>query len=161
MNSDIHNWAIRWNIPYQALQELQGMFGLIPSASNVKAAPGHSEAYTQSLVRLEAGRKSIKLWRNNVGVLKDERGTPIRFGLANDSPALNKSIKSGDLIGWRPVIITPAMVGSKFAQFVSRECKRPGWQYTGTDRERAQLRWLEVVNADGGDAAFVTGEGSL
>lgn len=146
----------------EALSELNAIFGLAPSNafSRIEDDP-HSESYVQSLVRLEAGRKGVKLWRNNVGVLTDETGRPVRYGLGNDSPALNKSIKSGDLIGWRRLFITPALVGCNVAQFVSRECKRPNWSYSGTDREKAQLRWAEVVNADGGDAAFCIGEGSL
>lgn len=147
----------------EALSELNAIFGLSPSNafSRIEDDP-HSENYVQSLVRLEAGRKGLKLWRNNVGVLTNaETGQPVRYGLANDSKQLNASIKSGDLIGWRPVVITPAMVGTKIAQFVSRECKRPSWSYSATDREKAQLRWAEVVNADGGDACFVTAEGSL
>jgi len=43
-------------------------------------------------------------------------------------------------------------------QFVSREVKRPGWRYTGTEREVAQLRWIEIVTALGGDAKFTTGD---
>lgn len=148
----------------EALSELNGIFGLAPSNafSRIEDDDPHSENYVQSLVRLEAGRKGLKLWRNNVGVLTNaETGQPVRYGLANDSKQLNASIKSGDLIGWRPVAITSAMVGTKIAQFVSRECKRPNWSFAGTDREKAQLRWAEVVNADGGDAAFCIGEGSL
>lgn len=163
MNSAISRWAIKWGISYNALSELQGIFGLIPVSpfSRIEDDP-HSESYVQSLVRLEAGRKGLKLWRNNVGVLTNaETGQPVRYGLANDSPALNRTLKSGDLIGWRPLVITPALVGAKVAQFVSRECKRPSWSYSATDREKAQLRWAEVVNADGGDAAFTTGEGTL
>jgi hypothetical protein len=120
-----------------------------------------SEAAVQAKVRLEAAHKGLKLWRNNVGALLDSRGVPVRYGLANDSAILNKSIKSGDLIGWRPVLIGPEHVGSMIAQFVSRECKRPDWQYTGDDHEKAQLRWAEAVVADGGDAAFCNSEGSL
>lgn len=120
-----------------------------------------SEAAQQALVRLEASRKGLVLWRNNVGVLVDERGVPVRFGLANDSAAVNRSIKSADLVGIRPLLITPAHVGSVVGQFVSREVKAEGWRYTGTERERAQLRWAELVLSLGGDAAFATGEGSL
>jgi hypothetical protein len=122
---------------------------------------GASEAAVQAQVRLEAARKGLKLWRNNVGVLRDERNVPVRYGLANDSKRLNETVKSGDLIGWRSVLITPAHVGSLIAQFVSRECKRPDWKYSGDDHERAQLRWAEVVTADGGDAAFCNREGTL
>lgn len=161
MNPSVTQWALRWNIPYAALCELSGIFGLAPSAPFSSVDEGPSEAYVQSLVRLEAARKGLKLWRNNVGALLDARGIPVRYGLANDSAALNKSIKSGDLIGWRPVLITPAHVGCKIAQFTSRECKRPNWVFTGSERETAQLRWAEAVNADGGDACFVTGEGTL
>jgi hypothetical protein len=161
MNSMIHQWALRWGVPHSALSELQGIFGLAPSEAFARIDEPASEAYVQSLVRLEAGRKGVKLWRNNVGVLPDLKGRPVRYGLGNDSPALNKVLKSGDLIGWRPVLIAPQMVGSLIAQFVSRECKRPGWNYTGTEHEFAQFKWAQVVNADGGDACFVTDEGSL
>jgi len=120
-----------------------------------------SEAYAQSQVRLEAPRAGVTLWRNNVGVLTDLTGRPVRFGLANDSRQLNEALKSSDLIGWRPVLITPEHVGRTLAQFVSRECKAPGWKYTGTDRERAQKAWLDLVAAAGGDSAFATGPGTL
>jgi hypothetical protein len=46
-------------------------------------------------------------------------------------------------------------------QFMSREIKKEGWRYTGDEDEVAQLRWLELVVAYGGDACFTTGEGSL
>jgi hypothetical protein len=116
-----------------------------------------SEAYAQSQVRLEAPRRSFRLHRNNVGVLKDESGRPVRFGLANDSRQLNEVLKSSDLIGWRPVLITPEHVGRTIAQFVSIECKAPGWIYRGTDREKAQKQWLDLVNQDGGLGFFSTG----
>ena len=163
MNPTLYQWAIRWHVSPFAVDELQRIWGTIPDNPQPHLAsqvPG-SESYIQSAVRLEAARKGLKLWRNNVGVLEDRTGRPIRYGLGNDSPALNKVLKSGDLIGWRPVLITPALVGSRLAQFVSRECKRPNWCYTGTDHEKAQLRWIEALTADGGDAKFVVGEGSL
>jgi hypothetical protein len=121
----------------------------------------HTEAYVQSCVRLEAANKGLKLWRNNVGVLADERGVPVRYGLANDSKRLNAAVKSGDLIGWRPILVGPEHVGSRIAQFVSRECKRPGWRYSGDEHEQAQLKWAQAVMSDGGDACFASGEGTL
>lgn len=161
MNTSIIQWAVRNKVSNDALAELRGMFGLEDSTTLSTLPAGSSEAAVQSIVRLEAARKGLKLWRNNVGALLDTRGVPVRYGLANDSKALNEVVKSGDLIGWRPVLIMPAHVGSTIAQFVSRECKRPGWKYTGDDHERAQLRWAEAVIADGGDAAFCNEEGSL
>ncbi len=132
----------------------------IPSVTPVVDG-GESEAEVQKRIRLEAPRKGVILWRNNVGVLRDERGVPIRFGLANDTKRLNESVKSGDLIGWRPIIITPAHVGHRIAQFVSRECKHEGWTYSGTEHEQAQLKWATAVITDGGDACFASGEGTL
>lgn len=160
MNSKVLDWAYRWNIPLAAVLELRELFVMenLPINESHKEA---TEALVQSLVRIEAAQKGLKLWRNNVGALRDERGVPVRFGLGNDSASLNKVIKSGDLIGWRSLVITPAHVGSRIAQFVSRECKRPDWKYTATERERAQLRWAETVVADGGDAAFCKGAGTL
>jgi ribosomal protein S19 len=157
---NIHQWAIKHQVSAAALQELNAMFGIdygIPyTPSDV-----HTEAYVQSLVRIEAAQKGVRLWRNNVGVLPNEMGQPVRYGLANDSQKLNKVVKSGDLIGWRPVTIAPEMIGHRIAQFVSRECKKPSWKYSGNEHETAQLRWAQALNADGGDACFVTSRGTL
>ena len=120
-----------------------------------------SEAFAQSQVRLEAPAAGVTLWRNNVGVLVDLTGRPVRFGLANESSALNARLKSSDLIGWRAVVVTPEMVGRRIAQFVSRECKAPGWAYRGDPREVAQKAWLDLVTVAGGDACFTTGPGTL
>lgn len=134
--------------------------------------PFESEAIVQSRVRLEAPARGVRLWRNNVGVLKREDGTPVRFGLGNDSAQLNAQIKSSDLIGWRVRVITVADViaagGSiTIAQIVARECKPSNWtpapptDVQRYERERAQRAWIDLINADGGDACFVTGVGTL
>lgn len=120
-----------------------------------------SEAAIQARVRLEASAKGVWLSRNNVGVLPDKRGVPVRFGLANESKAVNQKYKSSDLIGCRPVIITSEMVGQTIGQFVAREIKEQGWTYTGTPHELAQLRFLELILSLGGDAAFANNEGTL
>lgn len=162
MNAQINQWALRYGVSYQALHELQAIFGTMPTCNaTFEGDTPPSEAFVQSLVRLEASRKGLKLWRNNVGVLRNERGDTVRYGLANDSPALNKRIKSADLIGWRPIRITVAHLNTTIGQFVSRECKQPNWKYTGTEHEAAQLKWIEAILADGGDAKFCNGEGSL
>lgn len=108
--------------------------------------PGTSEAAIQTQLRVAASRAGWRLWRNNVGAGTLENGSHVRWGLANDSPAMNRAIKSSDLIGIKPG-----------GQFVCREMKRPGWKYTGTDREVAQLAFITLVNGMGGDAAFSTG----
>jgi hypothetical protein len=154
-------WAIRWGVTAAALADLARELGLEGAGSIPEGVRGDSEAAAQAAVRLEAAQKGVRLYRNNVGALVDERGVPVRYGLANDSAKINKLIKSADLIGWRPILITPYHVGATIAQFVSREIKEPGWRYTGTEREQAQQRWALMVARDGGDAAFCTGAGTL
>jgi hypothetical protein len=120
-----------------------------------------AEAQVQALVRLEASKVGARLWRNNVGAATMDNGTFVRFGLANDSPTVNSKLKSADLIGIRPVLITQGHVGRTIGQFLSREVKKPGWKYTGNEREKAQLHWAELIVSLGGDAAIITGTGSL
>jgi len=158
--TDIYTWAKRHGVPYTAVQELLALFGTVQR--DVTAANGLSEAAVQTNLRLEASRKGIRLWRNNVGVAHDpEVGTYVRYGLANESTQMNRVIKSGDLIGVRPVIITPHHIGTVIGQFISREAKHGGWRYAGTEREVAQLNWIKLVVSLGGDAAFANGEGTL
>lgn len=162
MTSTIIQWAIRNGVSHIALEELRLIFHMDAPPVPTTSAEQHSEAYVQSTVRIEAAMLgNIKLWRNNSGVAIDSRGVPVRYGLANDSPVINAKVKSADLIGWRKVEIRAKHVGSHIGQFVSRECKPPEWRYTGSDREQAQLRWIEAITADGGDASFATGKGTL
>ena len=113
-----------------------------------------SEKAVQTNVMLEASSNGWLLWRNNVGVAKREDGVPVRYGLANSSRQMNKVIKSSDLIGIRPVIITPDMVGQIIGQFVAIETKHEGWKYSGKDRETAQKNFIDQVIAKGGHAYF-------
>lgn len=153
-------WGARWGIPMQALQELEIGFGMHGTADVPEN--GKSEAWAQSVVMLEAARKGVKLWRNNVGALKDEGGRLVRYGLANAIKGENSLIKSGDLIGIRKVLVQQSHVGQYLGVFVSREMKEPGWQFDPTnEREVAQLRWAQLIVSMGGDARFATGEGTL
>ena len=117
-----------------------------------------SETGATQRVRLAASTAGCRLWRNNVGAGALTNGSYIRWGLANETPAMNSRIKSADLIGIRPVRITAEHVGQVFGVFLSREVKQPGWRYTGAGREEAQMRWVELVQSLGGDAGFTTGE---
>lgn len=159
MFDPLAQWAARYGLPPSALAELRGILSSVPELDAVTACAvaGKNEAFVQSHVRTEGKVRGIHLFRNNVGVLNDEQGRPVRFGLANDSAGLNKIIKSSDLIGWRSVEITPAHVGQRFARFVSLECKAAAWRFTGTEREKAQQRWIELVLSAGGEAMFTTG----
>ena len=117
-----------------------------------------SEADAQVRCRLAAAKAGVVLWRNNVGAGTLDNGSFIRWGLANESAAVNAHVKSGDLIGIRPVLITPGHVGQTLGVFVSREIKRSGWRRPTNAREIAQQRWIELVTQYGGDAAFSTGD---
>lgn len=159
----LHDWALAWHIPYDALADLQRRMALIGDDVVAKPKRGESEAAVQAAVMLEAPTRGVLLFRNNVGVLKREDGVPVRFGLANQTPAQNKVIKSADLIGIRRRNVAQLHAdGVEFVgQFVSREVKEYGWRFTGTDREIAQQAWLDLILAHGGDAAFAPGVGTL
>ena len=159
MSSLINEWAQRWNIPPEAITDLQNT--LTQQTPDPEGTPGESENAVQTRVRMEASRNGLRLWRNNVGAGKMEGGSFVRFGLANETSQMNANIKSADLIGIRPVLVQQHHVGKIIGQFVSREIKASGWRYRGTDRELAQLRWAELIASMGGDACFANGEGTL
>lgn len=139
-------WAVAYGVNHAALHALRTqVFNLDPGPAALEWH-GKSEAAVQAGVRLLASQRGNRLWRNNVGALLDERGVPVRYGLANESPQQNKLLKSSDLIG----------IERETGRFLSYECKEPGWRYTGTPREVAQLNWIGLINTLGGRAMFVT-----
>jgi len=154
-------WAAKWGISYLALADLRCQMGTYPAEPDINFDPSLSEAGVQSRVRLEAAQKDIRLFRNNVGAGNLENGLFMRWGLANESKKENKVVKSSDLIGIRPVVIMPNMVGKIFGQFVAREIKRGGWVFRGTEEETAQATFIEFINSKGGDACFTNRVGTL
>jgi hypothetical protein len=102
------------------------------------------ETDVQNTIRIEAAKHGLWLMRNNVGVLLDHKGRPVRFGLMNDSKAVNERCKSSDLIG----------INGKTGQFIAIECKGPDWRWRGGGREAAQKRFIDAVLARGGLAGF-------
>ena len=115
-----------------------------------------SEARVQQDIRLAGTLTGTTLLRNNVGVLKDARGVPVRYGLANESKEENARIKSHDLIGWTEVTITPDMVGQTVAVFTSVEVKAELWTCRDREREIAQAKWGDLVLKSGGYAGFAS-----
>lgn len=147
----IDQWAAKWGISPLAIAELRAMYVAEVLPAKQSDDPKDSESYVQSECRLLAPRHGILLFRNNVGALVDDRGVPVRYGLANDSKQLNEKIKSADLIGIRRVVITQQMVGSTIGQFASVECKKRYWQPgEDTRREKAQKEWANLVSTWGG-----------
>jgi len=162
----LQEWAHRWTVPAECLADLLLCMGIgdvppkLPIPTQIPP-PNATEAWSSSVIALEAPRYGIWMTRNNVGALLDKRGVPVRYGLANESAERNEVIKSADRVGIRPVVITASMVGCTIGQFISRECKRPDWTYKGDAHEQAQANWAALVIKYGGDAKFATGEGSF
>ncbi len=116
-----------------------------------------SESQVDEEIKLEAAVQfRSHLWRNNVGAMFDAVGRMVRYGLANESAAMNEKIKSGDRIGVTPVVITPEMVGKTIGVITSIEVKKENWTYKGTEREKAQLAWIELIQNCGGIAGFAS-----
>lgn len=101
-----------------------------------------SEAGVQSAIRLALGSvPGVRMFRNNCGMYQDPKsGNWVRYGLLPGS---------GDLIGWRSVVITPEMVGTTVAQFVSVEVKTP----KGVVKPDQRL-WADNVRKAGGIAVI-------
>ena len=154
-------WAIKWGVTIEAVEDLRREMGLVNTDPQPHGGDEESEGAVQTKIRLEASLKGARVWRNNVGGTYTPEGSFLRYGLANDSKPMNDRIKSSDLIGLRPLVITQEHVGGIVGQFIAREVKATGWSYSGSPREKAQLAFLELVASLGGDAAFATGEGTL
>jgi hypothetical protein len=153
----LQEWATKHGVSQQALLDLRQMMTRSVICSDT-LHDSTTETDVQARVRLAASRKGILLWRNNVGAGTLDNGSYVRWGLCNDSKALNDKAKSSDLIGIEPVTIGTEHVGTTIGRFVSLEVKRSDWKYSGTKREIAQKHWLEVILAAGGRARFITDE---
>jgi hypothetical protein len=120
------------------------------------------ESAVQQRVRLELARLGALAWRNNSGACEDKTGRIIRYGLCNDSPQMNRSLASSDLIGVTPVVVTPDMVGRVIGVFTAVECKHSDWHLTpGDKRAQAQLRFIQLVQSVGGIGGFVNDPGQV
>lgn len=96
------------------------------------------------------------LFRNNSGVLRNERGTPIRFGLGNTSSQMNRIFKSSDQIGITPV---QCPCGRHYGVFTALEMKKPGWKYRNSDQTAlGQLNFINRIREKSGIAGFIQSE---
>ena len=94
-----------------------------------------NEGAVQNRIRLALSRCTTRLFRNNTGALKDQKGRIVHFGLWKGS---------SDLIGWNTVKITEEMVGKEIAVFVAIEVKDKG------KATPLQKRFIDVVKQAGG-----------
>lgn len=143
-------WAAKWGVSPDALRDLCSTS--IYTETNTE----QPEGAVSNNVRLGAARSGRFLWRNNRGAGKMASGSFVRYGLANDSKALGDAIKSADLIGIEPTLVTPEMVGTTIGRFLSVETKREGWRYSGTLEECAQMQWAKIVEGAGGRAIITS-----
>lgn len=159
--SILSDWANRHAIGDQAMAELYAIMGYQPELPT-EIEGNAEESYVQSVVRLAAPIQGYNLGRNNRGALKNEAGVPIRFGWLNDTSALDKVCKTGDLLGyqsgWFRDYETCEPV--KVAVFAMVECKKAKWAgyNPNNERENAQMRAIQMVLAGGGIAGFTKGE---
>ena len=98
-------------------------------------------------IQIRASELGWRLFRNHVGVLFDHRGNRVTVGLG---------VGSSDLIGWRPLLITPQHVGQTIAQFAAVEVKAPRGRVSDS-----QALFLSVVDGFGGFSQVARGEGDL
>ena len=103
------------------------------------------ERRIQSDIQLAAcaGGGPARLWRNNTGALKDQRGQLVRYGLCPGS---------SDLIGFRTVVITPNMVGQRIAVFAAVEVKDRG---RPTEQQQAFINLVQQAGGLAGVARSV------
>jgi hypothetical protein len=103
------------------------------------------ERRIQSEIQLaaSAGGGHARLWRNNVGALRDQRGQLVRYGLCPGS---------SDLIGLRTITITPDMVGQRVAVFCAIEVKDRG---RPTDQQQAFVAMVQQAGGLAGIARSV------
>lgn len=146
-------WCKKWGVPEAALNDLANLLIVYSPEGN---RTGNSETAVQNHIRFQEAEKGRLLFRNNVGAAFDERGNFFRYGLANETKAQNEALKSADLIGIRPTIITPDLIGKTIGQFMSIEVKKPGWKFRGTKREKAQMAWATLIKKHGGHATITT-----
>lgn len=111
------------------------------------------ESAIASHILLNAAQSNVLLWRNNSGMLYNEKGVPIRFGLGSFTPQME--CKSSDYVGIQPVFITPDMVGTIVGVFVAIETKPSDWKFNSNDKHSlAQKKFIDMVIKAGGRAGF-------
>lgn len=152
----LYQWANAHDVSLEAVQSLLHVMGLEGHLSIAEGAT--SEAGATQRLRMAVAQQGGLLWRNNVGAMKDDNGRVVRYGLANESKQMNRQVKSSDLIGITPTVVTPGMVGHTLGVFTAVEMKAPGWCYSGTDREQAQKKFHELVISRGGIGRFSCGD---
>lgn len=107
-----------------------------------------AETSIWKMVRLALSPAGFRLFRN-----QRYKGPIVRNGKVTEAWADCGLVDgASDLIGWRSIIITPAMVGKRIAQFCAFETKVMG------NPSPDQSTFLAAVERDGGIAEVVYNE---
>lgn len=110
-----------------------------------------TETPVQAEIWLDVGSDpTVRLFRNNCGLLYDRNGRPVKYGIANPG--------GSDLIGFRSIVVTPEMVGQTVAVFSALEIKTPEWRpRNAADKLRweQQQKFVGMVREFGGIAGVV------
>ncbi len=122
--------------------------------------PLKRESNLQRQIMLHASDAGYTVFRNNTGVAwtANERRRQGRDLLLVDARPVHFGLITGssDLIGIRPVIVTPDMVGQTIGVFVALEVKTKRGRVT-----REQQHFLDHIAEQGGIAAVVRGVGDI
>lgn len=94
------------------------------------------EQIIQQEIRLAINAPHVRMFRNNVGSIKDKDGRLVTFGLCKGS---------SDLIGFKSVEITADMVGKSVAIFTAIEIKTPKGKIS-----ESQQAFIDMVKTKGG-----------
>lgn len=84
----------------------------------------------------------LTAWRQNTGSLPNANGAPIWF---------YRFVKWTD-----EMTLVDYLCVLKSGKLAALECKRKGWKYTGTPREKKQDAFIQSVRGCGGRGGFVT-----
>ena len=127
-----------------------------------------SEKKTINDVLIEASKRGWKLFRQNTGegwagkMFRSPMPCSVRMNptdvlIRNAAPLKAGLCKgSSDIIGWKPVVITPDMVGKTVAIFTAIEVK-----YGTTRITEEQQNFVDQVNKHGGLAKIIYGVNEL
>lgn len=113
-----------------------------------------SEGEVQAKIRLGAASHGSFLLRNNSGVLVNNTGRHVRFGLGNESKGINSVFKSSDLIG---ITTKTCECGKEYGIFTAVEVKASDWKLKLNDKTiQAQYNFLYEIRKRGGLAGFAS-----
>jgi hypothetical protein len=156
---NFYEWARAEGLTFAQIRSYQLHLGTYDE--RLTDGEGSSEAAVVKRCQVRASKVGGRLWKNHKGAAVLQDGTFMRYGLLNESKRISDEIKSSDLIGVYPLVITTDMVGSTIGQLWLVEVKEEDWHYTGDAHETAQLKFLELGLAMGARATFATSEDDI